>query len=159
MESQRKNQKWDSNGVVANTEDRKCQLHSNVGTSTLHPKYPKYPCSHLTQGPDKVHNGVAVQLGGAGEDPVHGHHHALRTCFRQRFAAYAYAAYASYAAAACRLQRRHEDVAHEGGERGVGFRRSPAPAAVMIVMVMTLQQRVEYGTTLFGRDSAARTFL
>ncbi len=145
MESKKKNQKWDSNGVVANTEDRKCQLPSNVGTSTLHPKYPKYPCSHLTQGPDKVHNGVAVQLGGAGEDPVHGHHHTLRAGLRQRFAANADAASYAYAAAARRLQRRHEDVAHEGGERGVGFRRSPA-AAVMIVMVMTLRQRVSLRT-------------
>jgi hypothetical protein len=72
------------------------------------------------------------------------------------------ASYASYAAAARCLQRRHEDVAHEGGERGVGFRRSAA--AVMIVMVMTLQQRVGSMEqmelqTLFGRDSAARTFL
>ncbi len=88
-----------------------------MGTSTLHPKYLKYPCSHLTQGPDKVHDGVAVQLGGPGEDPVHGHHNALRTCFCQRFAAYTYAASYAYAAAAARrLQRRHEDVAHEGGE-------------------------------------------
>ncbi len=113
-----------------------------MGASTLHPKYHKSPCSHLTQGSDKVHDGVAVQLRGTREDPVHGHHHALRTCFRQRLAAYAYAASYAYAAAARRLQRRHEDVTHEGGERGVGFRRSsPAPAAVMIV-VMTLRQRV-----------------
>ena len=37
-----KNQKWDSYGVVDHTEDRMCQLLSYVGTSTLHPKYPKY---------------------------------------------------------------------------------------------------------------------
>jgi hypothetical protein len=102
---------------------------------------------HLTQGADKVHDGVAVQLGGAGEDPVHGHHHALRACFRQRLAAYAYAASYAYAATARRLQRRHKDVAHEGGERCVGLRRSAAPApAVMIVMVMTLRQRVTLRT-------------
>jgi hypothetical protein len=39
--NQMKNQKWDSYGVVDHTEDRTCQLLSYVGTSTLHPKYPK----------------------------------------------------------------------------------------------------------------------
>jgi hypothetical protein len=33
--------KWESHGVVDHTEDRTCQQLSYVGTSTLHPKYPK----------------------------------------------------------------------------------------------------------------------
>ena len=37
----------------------------------------------LTQGPDKVHDGVAVQLGGAREDPVHGDDHGLGAGLRQ----------------------------------------------------------------------------
>ena len=37
----------------------------------------------LTESLDKVDHGVAVQLGGPGEDPVHGHHHGLGAGLRQ----------------------------------------------------------------------------